>query len=456
MRQCLTGIMLFLALGSFSQMDSTIVLTFTDFMTIVKANHPVAKQAELMPLSAKADLLKAKGGFDPKLFTEIDAKEFNEKNYYFLSNSGLKVPTWFGVELKAGYEANRGKYLGNEHSTPASGLWYGGISVPIGKNLFIDERRTTLKQANLMIGNSEVERSLMYNDLILHASAAYWDWFKAEQLLETSVSALQLADERFSAVKIGAELGEYAFIDTVEAKLLRDTRKIELQQASVNAVYYRSVLNTYLWLPDLVPLELEESTKPQQDVSFQISLPEVTVDSTLWIRKYAYKMDYLDLEERLKKEMLKPQVDLRYTPLLQPTSNDLFLPFSANNMKWGVTASFPLFLRKERGDLQSVRLKQQNNQFEMEAKVLELKNKLNATSFLITSLQAQIALQEEMIASYLLMRNAELQKFEIGESSLFLVNSREMKYIESRQKLIELKAKLELAKAEYRWLSAEL
>ncbi|MFN5878266.1 MAG: TolC family protein, partial [Flavobacteriales bacterium] len=206
----------------------------------------------------------------------------------------------------------------------------------------------------------------------------------------------------------------------------------------------------------LVPLELADSTKPQQEVNFLISLPEVTVDSTLWIRKYAYKMDYLDLEERLKKEMLKPQVDLRYSPLLQPTSNDLFLPFSANNMKWGVTASFPLFLRKERGELQSVRLKQQDNQYEMEAKILELKNKLEATSFLITSLQTQIALQEDMIESYLLMRNAELQKFEIGESSLFLVNSREMKYIESRQKLIELKAKLEVAKAEFRWLSAEI
>jgi outer membrane protein TolC len=187
-----------------------------------------------------------------------------------------------------------------------------------------------------------------------------------------------------------------------------------------------------------------------------IELKDITVDSTLWIQKYAYKMDYLDLEERLKKEMLKPQVDVRYTPLLQPTSNDLFLPFSANNMKWGVTASFPLFLRKERGDLQSIRLKQQDNLFEMESKMLELKNKLLAASFLIRSLQNQIALQEEMIASYLVMRNAEIQKFEIGESSLFLVNSREMKYIESRQKLIELKAKLEIAKAEYRWLSAEI
>lgn len=456
MRQFLTGITVFISLGIFSQKDSSIVLNFTDFMTIVKTNHPVAKQAELVPLSAKADLLKAKGAFDPKLFTDIDAKEFNEKNYYFLSNSGLKVPTWFGVEVKAGYEANRGEYLGNEHSTPGSGLWYGGISVPLGKNLFIDERRKTLKQANLMLGMSEVEKALMYNDLILHASAAYWDWYKAEQLLTTSLSALELADERFSAVKIGAELGEYAMIDTVEARLLRDTRKIELEQASVTSVYYRSVLNTYLWLPDLEPLELEERTRPQEEVSYLIAMPQVTVDSTLWIRKYAYKMDYLDLEERLKKEMLKPQVDVRYTPLLQPTSNDLFLPFSANNMKWGVTASFPLFLRKERGDLQSVRIKQQDNIFEMEAKMLELKNKLEATSFLISSLQRQIAVQEEMIASYLLMRNAEIQKFEIGESSLFLVNSREMKYIESRQKLIELKAKLEVAKAEYRWLSAEI
>ena len=45
--------------------DSGKVLSIKDFFNLVKKNHPVSRQANLFIRQAQAELLAAKGGFDP-------------------------------------------------------------------------------------------------------------------------------------------------------------------------------------------------------------------------------------------------------------------------------------------------------------------------------------------------------------------------------------------------------
>ena len=52
-----------------------------------------------------------------------------------------------------------------------------------------------------------------------------------------------------------------------------------------------------------------------------------------------------------------------------------------------------------------------------------------------------------MVEDYSKLLKAEERKFQVGESSIFLVNSRESKLIDSRLKAIELENKLFLSKA---------
>ncbi|MGQ3015574.1 MAG: TolC family protein, partial [Flavobacteriales bacterium] len=53
------------------------------------------------------------------------------------------------------------------------------------------------------------------------------------------------------------------------------------------------------------------------------------------------------------------------------------------------------------------------------------------------------------VNNYQRLLDAENRKFGIGESSLFLLNSRESKLIESQQKLIELTNKNALARIKF-------
>jgi outer membrane protein TolC len=154
---------------------------------------------------------------------------------------------------------------------------------------------------------------------------------------------------------------------------------------------------------------------------------------------YDYKIKNLEIERKLKLEMLKPQIDLQFNPLLQPTRQDLFLPYNVNNFKFGLQASFPIFIRKERGDLKLTNLKLKAAQLERNQKELEIQLKIQNIQNQISSLVRQLELQEKMVSQYLQLRDAEQLKFEIGESTLFLTNIRELKYLESKQKLIELK-----------------
>jgi outer membrane protein TolC len=109
--------------------------------------------------------------------------------------------------------------------------------------------------------------------------------------------------------------------------------------------------------------------------------------------------------------------------------------------------SFPLFLRKERGDLKLARLKMQDTEFEMDATRVNLQNKINALKQELESYVTQNEITTEMVSDYERMLVAEERKFQLGESSLFLVNSRESKLIDGQLKAIEIQNKFFSTKA---------
>ncbi|MEY3592889.1 MAG: hypothetical protein RLZZ38_1883, partial [Bacteroidota bacterium] len=80
------------------------------FLLTVLEQHPLAKQANLIPEFAETYVLKARGGFDPKINYDLNQKYYGDKLYYSLSDAQLKIPTWYGLSLKTGLEQNRGVY----------------------------------------------------------------------------------------------------------------------------------------------------------------------------------------------------------------------------------------------------------------------------------------------------------------------------------------------------------
>jgi outer membrane protein TolC len=66
-------------------------------------------------------------------------------------------------------------------------------------------------------------------------------------------------------------------------------------------------------------------------------------------------------------------------------------------------------------------------------------------------LKQQIEMMQQLLAGYNSLLRAENIKFQNGESTLFIVNSREMKVIEANEKLISLRQKYLKANVSAEW-----
>jgi len=444
-------------IGTIAQTKSSDILSFDNFMEIVRTYHPIAKQADLQIAKGKAYLLKSKGGFDPILQGDASQKYFNGSKYYSVLDANLQIPTWFGIQLQSGYQNANGNRLNPQNYTPDDGLWYAGISVPLGKGLFIDQRRADLKQAKIFNESSVVEQRRILNELIYEAGKAYYDWFKSYNKLLVYREALELAETRYKAIQQSVLFGDKPAFDTLESGIQIQTRNFQVEQALLELQNSRELLSVYLWAESYFPLELNLNSVPtsrltmipspfdtnyaQQIHSLKAQHPE--------IMGYQYKIDFKRVEYRLNKENLKPKLDLNYNALSEPIAENPFTNYSINNYNWGASLAFPLFVRKARGELKltDIQLQEMQNNLSFKTELVEYKANMAINSWKTT--YKQILIFNRTVEDYRKLVFGEQTLFNNGESSLFLVNYRETSYIDAQTKLIDalaenLKSKLNL------------
>ncbi|MFM6913557.1 MAG: hypothetical protein ACKOUQ_01460 [Aquirufa sp.] len=109
-------VFLFLSFASFAQ---TPVLYPEAFLKIVQTYHPLAKQASIGVQKSEAQILQARGGFDPVLSHYSTQKTFDGKNYYEYHAPEINIPTWYGIELSSGMENLGGKSTGRTYISTA-------------------------------------------------------------------------------------------------------------------------------------------------------------------------------------------------------------------------------------------------------------------------------------------------------------------------------------------------
>jgi outer membrane protein TolC len=258
--------------------------------------------------------------------------------------------------------------------------------------------------------------------------------------------ALSLAEVRYDAIKRTVDLGDRPGIDSVEARIQVQSRQVMLQQFEADLQNSRLKLATFLWGENDEPLELEEETLPLQKDSIELQNPilyrSLLTDSVLQEHPYLqianFKVETLEVEKRLKREQLKPQLNLQYNFLNEPINYNPFDGISVNNYKWGLTFEMPLFLRKERGDLQLAELKLQSAEYQLENTFAALNFKIKSSMVDLENVSAQIEVYRKTVEDTKTLLEAEKRMFENGESSLFLINVREMTYIQAQLKYIEL------------------
>lgn len=447
--------------------DSSKILSAESFIAIVKQFHPVIKQANISIEKANADITTARGGFDPSVYLHSDQKTFDGKNYYNYVNPELKIPTWYGIEVKAGLENNGGQFLNSEMSSGKSS--YVGVSVPLAKNLLMDKRRAVLQQAKIFRGQTEAERQNIINDLLYDAYSAYWNWVKEYQVYSIITNTVKVNESRFELVKIGFRQGDRPAIDTVEAltqlqafQYLQSESSVRLKNAAVE-------VSNFLWLANNTYYQLAEDVQPDQQWNQQaVAAGEVPVMEELLynarlthpkLKMFQYKFQWLEVERKLKFQSLLPTINVKANLLNK--GYDVFngigkAGFYENNNKFGLDIGLPLRLSEGRGGYRAVKLKIQETNLELSLQQQAIENKIKLYYNELLGLQQQVKIYSAALNNYQTLFRGEEVKFKAGESSLFLLNSRENKQLEAQQKLVELQTKYIKSLQAVQWAAGQL
>ncbi len=446
--------------------DSLKTLSAKQVMEMVRQFHPVAKQADIFIEKAKADVTIAKGMFDPVLKNESAQKTFDGNNYYYYNRPELSIPTWFGVEVSAGFE-----YLSGNRTDPMETKGetsYFGISVPLAKNLLMDKRRAALQTAKIFREASTIEKRNILNNLLLDAMKTYWNWVQQYQVYKIMTDAVKVNEKRVELVKMTFRLGDRPAIDTTEALTQLQNFELLKSQAWLDFLNAGLELSVYLWTENVQPYNLPVSIIPDDGLQmFNIAAAPVPDLNSLLdaARKnhpelviYNYKLDVFGIEKKLKFQELLPTVNFRYNQLgkgydvLKTATGPLF----ENNYQYGLSFGIPLRLSQGRGEYRKAKLKIRETQLQQSQKQWQVENKVKSYFNELVTLKQQVSLQEKAYKNYLALQKGEETRFQAGESSLFLINARENKTLEALQKLQDLKAKYFKAENMLQWAAGTL
>lgn len=442
---------LFRTVTSMAQ-DSLQILSAEEVLQIVREFHPVARQTDLAIEKAKADILIAKGQFDPVLSNYVARKTFNGTEYYHQTSPGITIPTWYGIEVYGGLENLTGARTNPTQTQGKSS--YLGISVPIGKDLILDKRRAFLKQAKLFRSMAQTEQRSVINNLLLEAMEAYWQWVRDYQTYRIMRNTVEINQKRLELVRKSFLNGERPAVDTLEA--LTQLQSFQYQENAYYLEFQNSGLglSAYLWKKDGEPYVLPVTVVPQlewarnpETFNYYPDLAdfmELAYKGHPDLQLYDFKDDVLQVDKKLKFQELLPKADLNYNHLAK--GYDVFgsvpeAAFLQNNYQYGFKFEIPLRLSQGRGEYRKAKLKIEENRLEQQRKRLAIELKIKSYYNELVNLRNQITLQRNNYQNYQQLVRAEEIRFANGESSLFLINSRENKVLEAQGKLIDLQTK---------------
>ncbi|MEG2079772.1 TolC family protein, partial [Chryseobacterium sp.] len=348
------------------------------------------------------------------------------------------------------------------NSDTKGGLYQFGITVPLAKNLIYDKRRAMLDQAKFALKMTEAEQTVLTNELLLEAENTYWQWVQDYEIYQLKSKIVAINKNRLKLTKKTFEFGEKPAIDTIEA--LSQLQNLELLQSDAFLSFVKSTqqLQLFLWKDGQQLYELSEMIYPSDNLAenlaysdFEFLINNVNakqINSHQSILYYNQKQNTLESERRLKWQSFLPKLDFTYNFFNKENYPSDFLPLFDNNFQYGLKLEVPLFQREARANYQMAKLKLNLNQIDTNLKIRELEVKIETYKNEILNYHTQIDLSKNNLQNYNRLLYAEETRYSNGESSLFLINSRENKVIESQEKLISIRTKFMKSFNKLKWM----
>lgn len=387
-------------------------------------HHPRIEEAIAAVSAASGRRISARGAFDPMLELEGRATPVGPYEDYEASAVVSALTPLRGLRVEAGYRYHSGEvpsYYGYRRTGSAGELSF-SASLPLLEGGALDDARYRRAIAEIGAERAALGEDLTRIDVANRAARAWVDWLSAARIVEVREALLEVAQERFRNVERQRELGAASDVAVVEAEanlLGRERSLVEaertLQQAEVRLGFWlrsedgeisREIAAGYelppralaldenrpIVRPDVVDIRMErEELLLAQTLANQERLPEFNVRA----------FTYVDVGERI------PESERAYVGA-------------------GATFSAPLGNRAARGRVAEI----ESELIGLDAQLQQLEESIDvelrtiAVAFELA--QARVELLARQVELLTELERAERRAWELGESTLFVVNLREL------------------------------
>ena len=425
-------------------------------------HHPILLAQIAERSVARGKVLGSQGAFDTKLTGSVGTNRFG---YYKTRTSagGITQPLrGLGGEMFGSYKRGLGNFEPWKEGqlTLSQGEWSGGIRLPLFRNRRVDLQRTEVLLARLGIELADASILEQRLALLEIAASKYWTWVSAGQKLSIAQDLLALAEDRAQQVEQLVDAGQVAEIEIAEnerAVLLRRSATVSAERALQAA---RLDLSLFLRDSSGNIVQVNRSRLPEFPEPERVQPEQVEGDIRGALQGRPEIVGVLvELRQngamtQLASNQLRPE--LTFTAHLGRDAGRGPIRKRGSELIAGVTLASPFQRRKARGEIAIQNAKQEQLLY----KLRYLQDRVevdvrDAASALELALQRlNLARAEYDVARRLAI--AEMERFELGDSTLFIVNQREMAAAAAQLAAVNALTDCHIATAAYRAASATL
>ncbi len=427
-----------------AQVPSVGELTLEEVVRSVETNYPLLRAASFDRAIASADQLSAEGGFDPALrarATTIPLGGYPNDRF----EVGIEQPTGlWGTRLFGGYRYGQGSFApyDGKLETADRGEVRVGAQVPLWRDGPIDRRRASMARAE--IGTRVADLSVEEQRLVMvrAASFRYWEWVAAGKKVSIAEALLATATTRDAQLAARVEKGDlpaYERSENLRALHQREAQVTALERTLDNAAIELSLFLMRDGAGSVVPdrARLPKSLPPLFEVGqFSATRSERLAASS---RPEPQRLEAMSAQTRIDRELAanqrKPAIDI-----LVAGAKDLgsgppkIVP---GELEISLILEIPILTRVQEGrqraaEAQLSKLGEQAR-YARERVTADVRDALSAIDR--ARERAQEIKREIDVARGLVV--SERERFELGDSSLLMVNLREQALAEAELREVD-------------------
>jgi outer membrane protein, heavy metal efflux system len=440
----------------------TAPLDVPEVLASVDRSFPLIEAARREQDLAAGAAIEARGAFDLK----VKASGETLQSYY--DNDRLKATIEqplapFGMTLFGGYRLGRGEFAQYDAKslTLQDGEFSAGLALPLLRDRAVDVRRAGLRVTDIGVNIAAQTVAKARLSYFKDALKQYWDWVAAGRQLGVARGLLDLAERRDVDLQAAVGLGQLAPVertDNVRAILQRRSALVAAQRiveaTAINlSLYYRGPDGAPLrpaadrlpaQLPDPTPLTPDDEARAIEDALAR--RPEVV--------GLRFKRSQQEVETGLAGNALLPSLNL-FADLSRDYGEGP-ITRRGNELAAGLFFELPLQRRKASGKLVQAQAKLAGIDAELRFVQDRVRADVQDAASALRAAYTSVELVRQELTVARELESLERDRFQLGDSTQFLVNLRELNTADAAFREIKALADYQKALAEFEAASGRL